>query len=151
MSGTMQLTLAEKCFVFYPQFKDDFDFLVKHKIINEAGNNFTWNKSETSLGQYFHDFMPGKIPVEGGRWAPIENLFNIERGALRHLVSPNGRGVSGNKKSRDYELIIKLLEPYRIEIQARKKFLRIQEIIKNTTDKNLLQSLEEIKNVLITI
>ena len=147
MRDIKPLTPIQRCFLFFPQFHEDFEILIKNKIIIKTGNIFTWNKKKTSLAEYFHDFKGKSIPVEGGFWCPIETAFNIKRGSLRNLASPNGRGSYGViKKSRDYEIIINILKPYREKIQAEKQFLEIKKIIDNTQG-NYIQSMLKIKNI----
>jgi hypothetical protein len=154
------MTPLEDCFNFFPQFKDDFTYLVNkdNGFIKKTETGLLWTDDHTSLSQYFYDFKdkgaglqvkPFKGPVKGGFWNPIETVFNIEKRKLHALVNNNGQG----KKSKGYERIMKGLKPYREKFRDIENFLLIKEIIGKTKDNNresILQSMDKIKNILFT-
>jgi hypothetical protein len=124
---------------------EDCPCLINNNIITviEPGR-YKWNCSLTSLGEYFKS-LERLGPVSGGFWNPIENLFSIKRGTLRHLANDNGRSIK--KKSKDYEKILDLLQQPREQIQNNKKFNVISLLINKTDQGNP----EEIKNTLMEI
>jgi hypothetical protein len=141
---------VEECFYFFPQFKKDFNFLIKNKkIVIKTENRLLWDASDVSLGQYFYDFKNiCKRPVAGGFWRPIETAFNIPRGTLRHLVSSNGRGPA--KTSIAYKNLMKELVPYREKYKIIETFLEIKNIIRDADRGNyssMEQSLDKIKKL----
>ena len=107
--------------VHFPQFVIDRLYLMEHNILNFVELSpteyfYKWNLSLTSLAEYFNDFKLNDNyyePVISGFWSPIESSFRIDRGKLRHLASKNGRKMV--KTSRDYEYLMSLLEPFRLD------------------------------------
>jgi hypothetical protein len=148
----------EKCFFYFPQFQNDYYFLLMKNVITPTSEGLHWNADKTSLGQYFKNLKKPCNPVKGGFWNPIETTFNIGRGTLRPLVSKNGRGYV--KDSEDYEKIKKMLSKCwknKIGKRGEKKnneiFSNIKEIIEKTDNENcyeVIQTLETIKNILFT-
>jgi hypothetical protein len=59
--------------------------------------------SDTSLAQYFGDYISCNGPIKGGFWKPIKTAFG-RNDSLRHLAYENGRGIAF-KDSRGYEKI----------------------------------------------
>jgi hypothetical protein len=138
------------CRLFYPQFDEDHLYLIEKEIITVESGRYKWNRSLTSLGEYFKSLKCLK-PVKGGIWRPIENTFGIKRGTLRHLLSKNGRGIPKGKLSADFEEILEILQPFRERIEAVKKFEQVALIIEGTDRDNpeeIIESLEEIESLL---
>jgi hypothetical protein len=149
------------CFNYYPDFADDFEFLVKTgyvKIINLK--TCKWLKSRTCLAEYlylingfysiddddegYYDYYdedepkPEKIKkqhIPGGFWAPVEKAFEIERHSLRKLVGMNGNEYKP-KKSIAYKKIKPLLIVHRELLKQQQEQnendLKILELVKNT-------------------
>jgi len=105
---TSRYIYALHCCLFFPQFLEDRLCLIENGIITVMDpGRYKWNFSLVSLGEYFKDLeCLGQVP--GGFWNPIENLFAIKRGTLRHLVSKNGRAFV-REVSKDYEKILTIL------------------------------------------
>ena len=147
---------VEECFYYFPQFKKDFTFLTKNKIVIEIEPEYrlSWNESDKSLGEYFYDFKKScsyKRPVKGGFWRPIEETFNISRSALKHLVSSNGRERETVKMSKAYEKLMEILVPYREKIKTVENFIKIKNIIQDADQKDydsMKRSLDKIKSLL---
>ena len=145
------------CFYYFPLFEIEYKLLREMEIIYCNGGNCSWNKSLTSLGEYFSEFKSiGECikPVTGGFWNPVETAFNVKRGSLRHLASGNGRCFV-REKSVDYENIMKTLGPRRELIlqqkQAVKNYRRIKAIMnapEPEKPEDVEKTLEIIKNVL---
>jgi glycyl-tRNA synthetase (class II) len=95
------------CLDRFPQFQKDFKILWQNKIITTEGNNLKWNRSLTSLGEYF--FIRVLDAGDKYFWSIIEPSFGLERNTLTHLVNINGR-VYVREVSRDYEEIDALLK-----------------------------------------
>jgi hypothetical protein len=131
-------------FFYYPQFPEDIGALIERKIMTRISkNNYMWNYSLTSLGEYFKSIKTDHCKnVQGGFWHPIESMFRIKRGTLRHLVSNNGR-ISKREKSKDFEKIIGILNPYREQMAAEKKTLYVYDEIKNLMEETDPQTHEE--------
>jgi hypothetical protein len=143
-----------RCFIFFPQFMEDFHALLENKVITrKERDRYLWNCSLASLGEYFYNLLRLAL-VPGGFWNPVETAFGIERGKLRRLVSSNGREFKRDK-SKDYEKILAILQPYREQIKLAKqdieKLKTIERIIEETDQEDsdeVRENLEKIKNIL---
>jgi hypothetical protein len=93
----------------YPQFRDDFSIFMERKIITKIGkDNYRWNFSKSSLGEYFKHIAEPKKPMLN----LVERTFGIKSRSLKHLVSTNGivwKQENPKKKSKDFEKILELL------------------------------------------
>ena len=107
----MEMPDITRCFLFYPQFLDDFHTLIDNGVIKHiAFDHYEWTKSKTSLAEYFDWLreeylkMTGEIRmnVKGGLWAPVESTFRIKgkpikRGSLTKLAGDNGNPLKPKK------------------------------------------------------
>ncbi|MDR0474999.1 MAG: hypothetical protein LBH43_15160, partial [Treponema sp.] len=67
------------CFMYFPQFNDDFNILYSESIIKHtAFNRYDWTKSKTSLAEYFHWVGNNASYVTGGFWAPVAKTFTVK-------------------------------------------------------------------------
>ena len=160
------------CFMFYPQFQDDFKILINNGIIKHVAlDQYEWTKSKTSLAEYFKWIGSESTYVPGGFWAPIENTFLIDgkpikRGSLTKLAGNNANSLKP-KESKDFIEIQKLLKQHKDEVKRqeeeagrlrleeaklREAFQAIKELVKNSENggiETLRETKEKIENILV--
>jgi hypothetical protein len=144
------LAAIEICFIWYPQFLEDFEMLLERKIMTrESRDKYHWNYSKTSLAEYFNS-LESRPNVPGGKWNPVETAFGIKRDSLRHLASPNGRDRPEGYRSQDFEKILVVLAEHRKQERNRRNFREIKSLIEKTDPRDnegIKKTLEKIKKM----
>jgi hypothetical protein len=92
-----------------PQFREDFPIFLENGVITKIGkDDYRWNFSKTSLGEYFKYIAVS----EHLSLVFIEETFKMKTGSLKHLISTNGiiwKQENPQKKSKDFEKILALI------------------------------------------
>jgi hypothetical protein len=112
--------MTEQCFFYYPQFRKDIDGLIDAKILKHISVNcYDWQRTRTSLAEYFSWIGRNSSHVPGGFWNPVETLFTvkgtpIKRGSLSRLLCKQ-RNFSREQESEGFREIKEILSTYRSE------------------------------------
>jgi hypothetical protein len=156
----------ENCFLYFPQFQDDYAVLENTGIIKRYGHNgcYEWTKNKTSLAQYFHWIAKDdRRRTQGGFWKPIETMFLIEgkpikRGALSHNASRNGNEAK-KEYSKDFAEIKNIVETYREEVKreeavekaVKECYQKIKDIVESSGNDSFQESDRALKKIVKTI
>jgi tryptophanyl-tRNA synthetase len=133
------------CFMYFDQFLKDFQVLFDEGVIRRiAFDHYEWTKSTTSLAEYFKWIGNDAGYVPGGFWAPVEEVFRINRRKLSKLAGNNANPLKP-KESKNFKEIKKMVEEYRKKVKQqaeqeredRKTFTTIKTIIDKTDDKDI--------------
>ncbi|MCL2008557.1 MAG: hypothetical protein FWG77_10790 [Treponema sp.] len=77
-----------RCFEFYPEFREDFSFLLERGTIKRiAYNNYEWTEEDASLAQYFKSIKLCNERIPGGFWEPIAKVFGKNKRNLSKLAN----------------------------------------------------------------
>jgi hypothetical protein len=90
---------AEQVFLFYPEFKKDYQLLKRKKFLERNGDRLRWLRSKKSLSEYFGYQVRGR-DKEYVDWKFIEAIFEVTD--LKNSFSKNGDAY-GKSLSNDYK------------------------------------------------
>jgi hypothetical protein len=140
---------ASRLFLYYPQFREDIEVLFENEVMtfesDESEGCYKWNYSLTSLGEYFLNIKADCFAHI--HWNPIESIFGIKKGTLRHLINKNGREFK-REKSRDFEKMLNILNQHKKKIAFEKKIFSAFEEIKTIVEKTDNKNIDEVKKTL---
>jgi hypothetical protein len=94
---------ADQVFLFYPEFKRDYQWLEEENFLERNGDRLKWLKSKQSLSEYFG--CQKKAKGRNVEWKFIEALFEVT--GLKNSFSKNGNSY-GKNHSKDYEKLLEI-------------------------------------------
>ncbi|MDR1287107.1 MAG: hypothetical protein LBK08_05825 [Treponema sp.] len=94
---------ADQVFLFYPEFKRDYQLLEGGKFLERNGDRLKWLKSKKSLSEYFG--YQKKAKGRNAEWKSIEALFEVT--GLKNSFSNNGDAY-GKNPSKDYKNLLEI-------------------------------------------
>ena len=105
------------CFLFFPQFLDDFQIFINNGIIKHIDfDRLEWTYSKTSLAEYFKWIGCVSINMPGGFWASVEKVFKVNRKSLSRLAGNNANELKPDE-SKDFKKIKELVERHREQVR----------------------------------
>ena len=166
IAGGEKMEDISRLFFYFPQFHTDCDILIEKDIIKRlAFDQYEWTKSKTSLAEYFWWIGKDARKVRGGFWAPIEEVFKIDRSNLRRLAGHNANPLKPDE-SKDFKIIKEIVVQYRKskkrqeeeaerlraeEAKLQDDFKSVKKLIEETAEGNIESiraTMEKIKKII---
>ena len=109
----INISALHYCFLIFPQFRIDYDYLIKIKAFEHINDDHCkWLLEDLCLLEYFSNI--GAIAIDAydtssSEWMPIEKLFGLKIGSLEVI----GRNNNPDNLSKDYKKLITRLNKHR--------------------------------------
>jgi len=151
---------TELIFKCFPQFREDYDGLESAGVFHRIGLDcYDWQKSKTSLAEYFYSIGSNTRNTKGGFWEPVRTSFTVKTKKIgkNDLTKARSKQGATGIDSKDFKEIKEIIDNYQKRyndefLETKKTLGHIKSIItKSEKDppELVMETYEQIKHIFL--